>query len=313
MGPYRTYLIDEAVMGMELRKLKTFQVVAEELNLTKAAKRLTYSQPTITLQIQSLEKELNHTLFARVGKKTMLTAAGIKLKGHVDQLFILMDKMEKDMEELRGPSGVLTIAASEYYCQRQLAQVVRDYTDLYPEVKVSLLPLNSVHAIQSVRDEVADLAIIASECEGSHMRKTFLEEEQAYVVVSSGIGENRSFEEILKNQAFISYHEDCSFSTIIDNYFMKNNLRPHSKITVGGSDEMIKRAVLNGTGYAILGENVIKQEIKNGTVTILDQVSETILTSAINLKIRSEEPNIMTFCEFLRNRWDVMPDVVSRK
>ena len=43
---------------MELRHLKTFKVVAEELNLSKAANKLGYTQPTITLQIQSLEKEL---------------------------------------------------------------------------------------------------------------------------------------------------------------------------------------------------------------------------------------------------------------
>lgn len=54
---------------MELRNLKTFQVVANELNMTKAAKILKYTQPTITLQIQVLERELNHSLFTRIGKK----------------------------------------------------------------------------------------------------------------------------------------------------------------------------------------------------------------------------------------------------
>lgn len=61
---------------MELRNLKTFQVVANELNMTKAAKILKYTQPTITLQIQVLERELNHSLFTRIGKKTFLTPAG---------------------------------------------------------------------------------------------------------------------------------------------------------------------------------------------------------------------------------------------
>ncbi|MCA1055861.1 LysR family transcriptional regulator [Rossellomorea aquimaris] len=298
---------------MELRKLKTFQVVAEELNLTKAAKKLTYSQPTITLQIQSLEKELNHTLFTRVGKKTMLTTAGIKLKSHVDELFRLIDKMEKEMEELRDPSGVLTIAASEYYCQMHLATLIKEYADEYPEVKVSLLPLNSIHAIQSVRDEVADIAVIASECDDVHLEKTFLEEEQAYVVVSTKIGQSLSFQDIISEHAFISYNEDCSFSKIIAHYFQVSGHRPQSKITVGGSDEMIKRAVLNGTGYAILGENVIKQEIADGTITILDRVPNAIITSAINVKTRSEEPNIMTFCKFLKNRWDAGTGLVSHQ
>lgn len=52
-------------------------------------------------------------------------------------------------------------------------------------------------------------------------------------------------------------------------------------------------------------ENVIKNEIKDGSITILQQVSEPIVTSAINLKIRTEEPNIQTFNEFLQNAWPV--------
>ncbi len=68
---------------------------------------------------------------------------------------------------------------------------------------------------------------------------------------------------------------------------------------------MIKRAVLNKTGYAILGENVIRNEIMDGSITILQHVANPIITSAINLKIRSEEPNIQTFNEFSQNAWPI--------
>ncbi|MEH7010500.1 LysR family transcriptional regulator [Neobacillus niacini] len=290
---------------MELRNLKTFQVVAEELNITKAAKHLKYTQPTITLQIQSLEKELNHTLLTRVGKKTLLTMAGKKLKAHVDLLFDLIEKIEKDMEELREPTGVLTIAASEYYCTRHLSPLIRTYMEMYPNVRISLLPLNSVHAIQSVRDRVAEIAIIASPCNETDIRKTYLEEEQTFLVASSDISRGKGIHEVLSEYAFISYDNNCSFSNIIDQFFKKSRLQPHTTIMVGGSDEMIKRAVLNGTGYAILGENVIKNELKDGSITILQQVSDSIITSAINLKARSEEPNIQTFNDFLQIAWSV--------
>ncbi|MED3625340.1 LysR family transcriptional regulator [Bacillus thermocopriae] len=290
---------------MELRNLRTFQVVAEELNMTKAAKRLKYTQPTITLQIQSLEKELNHTLITRVGKKTMLTTAGKKLKEHVDHLFVLLEKMERDMESLRGPSGILTIAASEYYCTHHLSPLIKTYMEMYPEVKVRLLPLNSVHAIQSVKDQVADMAIIASECNESELRKTFLEEEQTLLVVSEELARGRAYQEIVSEYSFISYNEDCSFSRIIDYYFKNSQFQPRSTIMVGGSDEMIKRAVLNGTGYAILGENIIKKEIEEGLITVLEKIDKPIITSAIHLKFRSNEPNIETFHEFLQNAWPV--------
>lgn len=81
---------------MELRHLKTFQVVAEQLNLTKVAEQLGYSQPGITLQIKALEKELGRTLFARVGRQTYLTSAGKLLKTHVDRLFGVMHELEDD-------------------------------------------------------------------------------------------------------------------------------------------------------------------------------------------------------------------------
>jgi len=64
---------------------------------------------------------------------------------------------------------------------------------------------------------------------------------------------------------------------------------------------MIKRAVLNGTGNAVLGQNAIENEIQEGSITILQYVSQSIITSAINLKVRSDELNILTFHEFLQN------------
>ncbi|KKK36594.1 hypothetical protein WQ57_18595 [Mesobacillus campisalis] len=288
---------------MELRNLKTFQVVAEELNLTKAAKKLGYTQPTLTLQIQSLEKELNHTLLTRIGKKTQLTAAGKKLKDHVDKLFSQIEEMEKDMEELHGPAGILTIAASEFYIRHHLTSLISAYMGMYPAVRVSLLPLNSVHAIQSVKDHVADIAIIASHFKEADMMQTFLEEEQTFLVASSRLCKERSIEEIYSQYPFLSYDRDCSFSTIIDRYFKKSEQQPQSMIVVGGSDETIKRAVLNGNGYAILGENVIKNELEEGSITILQPVSDPVITSAIHLKVRSEEPNIHTFRQFIQEAW----------
>jgi len=72
---------------MELRHLRTFHAVAEHLNLTKAADALRYSQPTISLQIQALEKEIGHTLLSRVGKRTFLTPVGKLLQKHTEKNF----------------------------------------------------------------------------------------------------------------------------------------------------------------------------------------------------------------------------------
>lgn len=291
---------------MEIRNLKTFQVVAEKLNITTAAKELRYTQPTVTLQIQSLEQELNHKLLTRVGKKTFLTVAGKKLKIHADNLLAYVEEIEKEMRELHGPTGVLTVAASDYYCTRHLPLLLKAYTEMYPEVQVNLLPLNSTYAIQSVRNQVADIAIIASEVDANDLKKIFLEEEQTLLVASSKISKDKQLEDIFSNYPFISYHDDCSFSEITDEYFKRYGAQPQSTIVCGGSDETIKRIVLNDTGYAIIGKNVITNELKDGSITILEKVSEPMITSAVNLKVRSEESNILTFNELLQNAWPLV-------
>ena len=184
---------------------------------------------------------------------------------------------------------ILTIAASEYYCKQHLSPIIKSYMKLHPNVKVRLLPLNSVHGLQKcVKDRVADMAIIASDCHEIDMKQMFLEEEKTFLVVSSQISKDLELEEIFHQYPFISYDQDCSFSTIIDKYFKTSELQPQLMIVVGGSDETIKRAVLNGTGYAILGENIIKNELEDGSITILQPISDSITTYIINLKVRSD-------------------------
>lgn len=291
---------------MEFRTLKTFQIVAEKLNITMAAKELKYTQPAVTLQIQSLEKKLNQKLLTRVGNKTFLTAAGKKLKVHADHLLAYVEEIEQDMHALKGPSGVLTIAAPEYYYSRYLTPILNSYTKIYPEVRPNILPLNSNNAIQSVRNNVADIAVVASDYNGIDLRKGFLEEEQILLVASVEISKHQEQESIISNYPFVSYNDDCSFSEIIDIYFEEHGTTPKSIIKCGGSDDTVKQVVTNNIGYAMLAENVITKELSNGSITIIDRIENPIITSSINLKVRSHEPNIQTFYEHLQNTWSLV-------
>lgn len=293
---------------MELRHLKTFQTVAECLSITKAAQQLGYTQPTVTLQMQALEKELCHVLITKVGRSMVLTAAGKQLKQHVDELFILMNKMEKDMEELRDPSGKLMIAASEHYCGQRLHPIIKAYESAYPNVHVHLIPLNSHHALASVKNNVADIAIVAEANETSTIQTLPLEQEHALVVASTKMAQHKTLHHLLQETPFISYDEHCSFASIIDKYFAHHEQQPTSTIVVGGSDAMIKRAVLNDVGYAIIGENAVKKEIEQGIIQALQSIIPVIQTSALFLKARRNEPNIMTFITFLKNAWALKAD-----
>ncbi|MEH7097199.1 LysR family transcriptional regulator [Neobacillus vireti] len=291
---------------MELRNLKTFQVVAEHLNMTKAAKILRYTQPTITTQIQVLERELDQTLFTRVGKKTFLTPAGKKLKGYADKILDIVDDLKRDMEEINGPSGSLTIAASEYYCINHLSLLLSSYRKLHPQVSLKLLPCNSLDVIQKVLNSEANIGIIACDCESSIIEKRLLDEERAVLVVASEIYKKHTREEIFSNYPFLAYHENCSFDGLIEQCFTELNYRPVSTIECGGSDETIRRAVLNQTGIALLGENVIKEELSNGKLVPLHYSNQSIKTHFIYLNNKSDGLTVNSFADLLKDAWHVI-------
>ncbi|MDR7316800.1 LysR family transcriptional regulator [Brevibacillus nitrificans] len=152
---------------MELRQLKTFHVVAECLNLTKAAEILRYSQPTITLQIQALERDIGHTLLNRVGKRTFLTPTGKLLKKHTDRLFQNLEELEQDLRRLEKPIGKLIVAAPEFYCSYYVSQLLSIYLNLHPQVQMKLLCYNSKETIKLVEANQADIGIVAGKCNRS--------------------------------------------------------------------------------------------------------------------------------------------------
>jgi DNA-binding transcriptional LysR family regulator len=292
---------------MELRNLKTFQVVAEELNMTKAAKILGYTQPTITQQIQVLEREVGYSLLNRIGKRMFLTTAGKQIKVHADKLFSVMQEMESTIQQLNGPNGTLTIAAPEYYCSHHLSLLINSYIKLHPQVKLKLVSSDSRETIEMVLNTKADIGIIAGKCDDSGVELLQLDEERLVLVTSQELFEKYGEDVLLQQFPFISYEEGCNFEGVIKTCLTEIKYNPVSIIECG-SEETIKRAVLNKTGIAMLSENLIKEELTNGLIIPLHFFTKRIETSLIYLKSRSEETTIQSFSDLLQEAWQVVEE-----
>lgn len=139
---------------MELRHLRYFVAVAEELHFGRAAERLFMAQPPLSQQIKQLEVELGFDLFERTNRRVRLTEAG---KVYLEEARVILRRVEdakvKAFRVSRGETGwigVGFVASSSYDI---LPDVLRRFRDLYPDVELVLAELLSIDQIGALREK----------------------------------------------------------------------------------------------------------------------------------------------------------------
>ena len=90
---------------MEIRTLRYFLAVAREENMTRAAEQLHVTQPTLSKTLKALEDELDKKLFTRHSFSIRLTAEGVLLRNHAEDLVSMADKITQEFVTLDDITG----------------------------------------------------------------------------------------------------------------------------------------------------------------------------------------------------------------
>ncbi|WP_439133635.1 LysR family transcriptional regulator [Pseudomaricurvus sp.] len=147
--------------SMETQHLKAFITVARLESFTEAAEQLHLTQPAISKRISSLEQQLNCRLFDRIGRKIALTEAGRALYPKADKILQDVSDTELALSNLSGSvSGSLRLATSHHIGLHYLPQVLKPYTQRYPEVLLELDFMDSEKAYAAINRGEIELAII---------------------------------------------------------------------------------------------------------------------------------------------------------
>lgn len=124
---------------MELRHLRYFRTVAEELHFGRAAARLHIAQPPLSQQIRQLEQELSVTLLVRTTRTVSLTAAGA---AYLERAVAILDAVDRAGEQARrierGTEGHLTVGCVGSATYSLLPELVRSLREVLPAVEVSV-------------------------------------------------------------------------------------------------------------------------------------------------------------------------------
>jgi len=136
---------------MELRHLRYFLAVAEELHVGRAAQRLHIAQPPLSRQIHDLEREIGVRLFRRQGRRIALTEAGqIFLQGVQRTLDQLGESIHLARRADQGDIGQMTIGFVSAAAMRIVPNMLREFRALHPDVTVQVRSMTS-------RDQIAAL------------------------------------------------------------------------------------------------------------------------------------------------------------
>jgi DNA-binding transcriptional LysR family regulator len=144
-----------------LQQLRGFCYAARTRNISKAANQMGLSQPSVSLQIKALERELGVELFHRRGPRIDLTHDGERLFELAYPLLESMDQLEENFAAFRqsAESGTVNIAAGGSTIQYLLPPYVEKYTREYPQVDVRLHNVTGKVGMALLRDGEVDVAV----------------------------------------------------------------------------------------------------------------------------------------------------------
>jgi len=144
-----------------LKQLRAFCHAARTGSVSAAAEKIFLSQPTVSLQIQALERELDTVLFERRGPKIRLTPEGELLYELAQPLVEGMDKLHDTFSVHCGriDQGTLDIAAGESTILYILPEPVRRFADRYPGIELRLHNVTGRDGLAMLRADQVDLAV----------------------------------------------------------------------------------------------------------------------------------------------------------
>ncbi|GAB3942985.1 LysR substrate-binding domain-containing protein [Kribbella albertanoniae] len=146
---------------MELRQLRSFVVVAEELNVGRAAVRLHLTQPSLSRQIAALERDLGVELFARVRKRFVLTAAGATFLAEAQELLRRSDEAVRAAQRTqRGELGTLRLWFVQSATFEALPRLLGTFRAAYPEVVLELESMTTLRQTEALRDGRIDVGLL---------------------------------------------------------------------------------------------------------------------------------------------------------
>lgn len=168
---------------MDIRQLKYFLAIAEEEQITGAARRLHIAQPPLSQQLKLLEGELGVKLLERGSRKIQLTDAGEMLRNRAEQILKLAETTVNEIKDLnKGMTGTLSIGAVSSSGAALVPERMKNFHDKYPNINFEIWEGNTFRIMEILNSGVVDIGIVRTPFNMENFESIYLSKEPMTVV-----------------------------------------------------------------------------------------------------------------------------------
>ncbi|WP_419913960.1 LysR family transcriptional regulator [Hoeflea sp.] len=246
---------------MELRRIRYFVAVAEELHFGRAAERLEMAQPPLSRQIAQLESVLNVKLFDRSRAQIRLTPAGEVLLERARQILDQLDSTFREVTRIgQGSAGRLRIAFVGSASHGVLPTIIKSYRSHYPDVDLALSAMNNAELERALIQREIDIAVARPSLKGDEFRTVELHREPLVLAIPDNSALNAQSSVALRDlvdETFILYprRPRPSFADHVLGVLSEEGVAPRETIFAQDYQTAIS-LVSVGVGISIVPESV---------------------------------------------------------
>jgi len=284
---------------VELRHLRYFVAVAEELHFRRAAERLHVAQPAVSEQVRKLEEELGVRLFERGHRNVSLTDAGSALLREARRVLEQAETARLAARSACGrPTSVLRIGYVPASLAASVPRALQRLTVAMPQVETTLEPGSGLELVEAVRAEKLDAAIVSLPTPTAGLRVTHLGAQRAVAVFPVGheqaVKSAVRLEQIAPQRIIVLPRDaDRPFYDAVIAACRDAGLSPTLIEAPDGQIERALLAVASGGGMAVLPESVGERYAAAGVRFVpLDGASPVVATAVVTRRDTDHMPTV---------------------
>lgn len=243
---------------MNLRVLKYFIAVVKEGTISKASSYLHITQPTLSRQLEELEKELEKKLFIRGNRKITLTEDGFLLYKRALEIVELVDKTKKELiNNNKEIIGDIFIGCGETHSMKIIAKIIKKINNQYSKIKYHISSGNSEDLIEKLDNGLIDFCILIEPIDLSKYNYVKMPSVDKWGLIM------KKTDPLAKNN-FITLEDIKTLPIICSRQVLKYNsfLKQQKSFNVVATYNLIYNATLlveEGIGYALCLDKLINK------------------------------------------------------